>query len=395
MQIKFLKIVYVVGIILIITSCKQEGSLRATPTFLNESGWISKNRYYEKTVYFGTTRPDKYEGLSLDDVCKNQAIIKKFEQDCKRNILRYDTSNKKSSNTEIEYGFAKVKIPFVKDQGETSGMSISFLRNNLSWNNFASNLTDDDLLIVIHGFNTPFVEAVIRTAQIGHDTNFKGEVVLFSWPSDNNISYGIEKLRAAENFELFATFLQGIASVNQDKKINILAHSMGTFVLMNSLVALEKRINNDESILKNRMVASNGKIFNQIILAAPDIAQNDYREKFTKYNLSDLAERFTLYSSQNDYVLRTSRGFNFFGDEGTFQPRVGDSSVDFFTIKGMDTIDTRQEISSQVFGHSFYAEYRSLVTDMHLILNHGIGPDERLLQGVYDINLNKLWFIRD
>jgi hypothetical protein len=62
----------------------------------------------------------------------------------------------------------------------------------------------------------------------------------------------------------------------------------------------------------------------------------------------------------------------------------------------MDTVDTRQEISAQFFGHSFYANYRGLVTDIYLLLKYGAEPDDRMLQRVIDNKNEKpLWFIRD
>ena len=391
MKIKFINSIVIVIVVLTFTSCKTL-NFRAK---LNQSGWISKNNFYEKTVHFATTRHDKYKGLKLETICNGQQVLNKSVIDCNKNKYRYRTSNLKKSRETVEYGVAKVKIPLVKEQGVTSGMNISYLRNNLKWEKFIANLSDDDLLVFIHGFNTPFVDAIIRAAQIGHDTNFKGEVVLFSWPSDNNIEYAREKMRAEENYKPLATFLQDLVQANQSKKINILAHSMGTYILMDALVILDKQIKSYDKPFTTTRGALDKKIFNQIILAAPDIAQSDFRSKFKNHEFSNLANRFTLYSSNKDYVLKGSRAFNYFGVEGSGEIRLGSSSEKFFVIDDMDTIDARQEISSQIFGHSFYAEYRSMVTDMHLLLNHDAGPDERMLQKVSDSEDNELWFIRD
>lgn len=348
---------------------------------LNDDGWIAKESYYEKNVHYGTTRVDRCEG------------VRNTDSSCIADLTRLNTGNKYTRKS-ILYGSATVKIPYSKKVGGTSGMSLVALEHDISLESFLGKLSEDDLLVFIHGFNTSFTSAAIRTAQIAHDTNFKGEAVFFSWPSaENPLTYASDKKRAKENFEVLADFLITLAS-NTDQKIHIVGHSMGTYLLVNSLAVIDKKIEKNPSLLERRRVNSSGKLFGQIILAAPDISKDDYSHRFSEYNISKLANKITLYSSENDYVLSTSRLMNFFVN-GVSQVRLGDSSKDFFVVEGMDTIDTRQEISSQFFGHSFYASYRSLVSDMYILLRHGSDPDDRMLQKVIDRKGNILWFIRD
>jgi pimeloyl-ACP methyl ester carboxylesterase len=357
---------------------------------LSGDGWIDKDSFYQKTVYFGTTRTDKCQKY-LGHVEDPDYLIEYTE--CAKDPLRLNTGNSESGKA-IKYGKAKVKIPYIKKVGGTSGMSLNSLDFDIGWEQFISELTESDLLIFIHGFNTSFSNAAIRCAQLAHDTNFNGEAIFYSWPSNENpATYSKDKDRARENFIFFANFLQSIAS-NTDKKVHIVAHSMGTYILMNSLAILDDRISKDERILSTRRSRNNGKIFAQIILAAPDIAKDDYFQRFSEHSFKDIADNITLYSAANDHVLDSSQIVNYF-IEGTAQARLGDSSDEFFVINGMDTVDTRQEISHQFFGHSFYANYRSLVSDMHLSLRYGAPPNSRMLQEVIDKNGNHLWFIRD
>ncbi|WP_345977558.1 alpha/beta hydrolase [Sulfurimonas sp. HSL3-7] len=362
----------------------------AQTTELDGDGWIAKDSFYEKTVHFGTTRPDKcqkYLGHA-----EGQGRLADYTE-CAKDPLRLNTGNSESAQV-IKYGRAKVKIPYIKKVGGTSGMSLSSLDYDIGWEKFISELTERDLLIFIHGFNTSFSNAAIRCAQLAHDTNFNGEAIFYSWPSkENPATYSKDKDRARENFVFFANFLQDIAG-KTDKKIHIVAHSMGTYILMNSLAILDDRMSKDDHILSFRRSRNNGKIFAQIILAAPDIAKDDYYQSFSKHNFQNMAENITLYSAANDHVLDSSQIVNYF-IEGTAQARLGDSSKEFFVIDGMDTVDTRQEISHQFFGHSFYANYRSLVSDMHLSLRYGAPPNSRMLQEVIDKKGNHLWFIRD
>lgn len=362
----------------------------ANDPVLTADGRLQKDGYYEKVVYYGTSRVDS---------CKKQfaqvplATLRLDYQLCLKSPFRLDTGNNEGEKV-ISYGQVKVKIPYLKEVGGTSGMTISALNHDIGWDKFISNLSNKDLVVFVHGFNTSFSNAAIRCAQLAHDTNFKGEAVFFSWPSDENpLTYATDKKRATENFMLLADFLQNL-SLKTNKKIHIVAHSMGTYILMNSLTILNDRMIRDSNLLEARKNQNGGKVFSQIILAAPDIAKEEYRENFSKSHFAKMAENITLYSAVNDKVLGVSRAFNSV-IEGTAEARLGDSSKEFFVIKGMDTVDTRQEIKPQFFGHSFYAEYRSLVTDIHEILNSEKGPDDRLLQKVGDLKGNTLWFIRD
>lgn len=376
--------------------------IKSQPEFkiptLDGDGWISEKGYYEKLIYFGTTRVDEYEGLKREEICKDQKstqhsgnyVSSIAKDDCRKNLLRLNTGNIKGEDV-ITYGTAIVKIPYEKDVGGTAGMSLSQLNYDIGWDEFKHGISYGDIVIFIHGFNTSFSNAAIRGAQLAHDTNFDGEVVLYSWPSNENpLTYHRDKDRARENFNLFSDFLMKIVHNNTNNRIHIVAHSMGTYILMNSLAIIQKEI-----IEVQNDAADYPYLFDQIILAAPDIEKDDYHRKFSEYKFSNVANRITLYSSENDHVLDMSQILNLFGDENTATARLGDSSKSFFVIEGMDTIDARQEISSQFFGHSFYANYRSIVSDMHIILNYGTPPDNRMLQKVIDNEQHTLWFIRD
>ncbi|GAA6150855.1 alpha/beta hydrolase [Pseudoteredinibacter isoporae] len=343
---------------------------------LNKEGLIDKDSSYIKLVHYGTSRTDN---------CKNTS--------CNDDPSRLNSGNS-NSESHITYGIVKVRIPYSKKIGGTSGMSPLSIQHNIPWNDFISKLTNDDLLIFIHGFNTSFTNGAKRSAQLAHDTNFKGKVVFYSWPSSENpVSYSTDKKRAQENFGMLADFLQNI-SEKTNKNIHIIAHSMGTYLLMNSLSIIKNRINQNDILLSKRRKENNGKIFSQIILAAPDINKDDYYKNFFAHEISNIADKFTLYSHKNDNVLKASRIVNYFV-EGSNQTRLGDSSANFFVIEGMDTVDTREEIPHQFFGHSFYANYRALISDIYLLLNYGTAPDNRMLQKVTDNSGKSLWFIRD
>lgn len=375
-------------VIAFLAGCQSLTDTSSAP--LDNRGWITEGSFYEKTVYYGTTRADKCVKL-----IKSPRIDKssKAYENCLKDTTRLNTGNHHTV-AEIHFGSVKVKIPYVKRVGGTDGMSLTELRHDVGWNKFKSMISDDDLFVFVHGFNTNFDSAAIRCAQLAHDTNFKGKAIFFSWPSrEHPATYGTDQKRANENIDMLADFLQNVAA-STDKKIHVVAHSMGTYILTKSLAKLDERILKDNEILSSRRRQKNGKVFSQIILAAPDIGQDDYYKQFSTSQFSRLVDNITLYASVNDHVLDVSSFVNIYLN-GSFQPRLGDSSSGFFVVDGMDTIDARLEIKPQIVGHSYYANYRSFVSDMYLLFKYGTEPEERMLQKVVDKNGKVLWFMRN
>jgi pimeloyl-ACP methyl ester carboxylesterase len=346
---------------------------------LGPSGWLPDGGYYEKTVHYGTTRPDMLgAGVSGTSLAAH--------------MTRLDSGNARSEPS-VAYGRVKVMIPFDKTVGGTEGMSVSALDHGIGWEEFGGGLKTDDLVVFIHGYATSFTDAAIRAAQMAHDTHFQGEAVLFSWPSGGHVTeYFADQARATESVVPLAEFLAMLAN-NTTKRIHVVAHSLGTYILTKSLAWLDQHptvASIDLSAVKARR---QGRLFGQIILAAPDVDTENYLATFADVDVSALAERVTLYSSHNDMVLKMSRFANPTA-AGPSLARLGDSAAAFVVAKGMDTVDARREISPQFFGHSFYAEYPALVSDIHEVLTQGLAPDDRMLQKVTDARGQSLWFVR-
>ena len=104
----------------------------------------------------------------------------------------------------IRYGFCDVSIPLGHEVGEIERprwWRLEFKENPdkhvvvhkvavLEKNNFFSLLSDrvgistkKKSFLFVHGYNTSFVEAAKRTAQIAYDLSFDGAPVFYSWPS--------------------------------------------------------------------------------------------------------------------------------------------------------------------------------------------------------------------
>ena len=83
-----------------------------------------------------------------------------------------------------------------------------------------------------------------------------------------------------------------------------------------------------------------------------------------------LARRVTLYASTRDLALLASKKKN-----GTY-PRAGDCGKKVVVTAGLDTIDA-SAVDTNFIGHFYYAENRSVLSDIFNLFDGGRDPDQR------------------
>lgn len=128
---------------------------------------------------------------------------------------------------------------------------------------------DGEVNIFVHGFNTKYEEAVFRFAQIASDAGAQGAVVLFSWPSRGRIiDYLTDRESATYSRDRLELMLHQVAKQPGVKRINVLAHSMGAFLTMETL--RQAKFKGDGEF--------GGKL-NAVVLAAPDIDLDVFRSQ--------------------------------------------------------------------------------------------------------------------
>lgn len=213
-----------------------------------------------------------------------------------------------------------------------------------------------NLLVFIHGYNVSFEDAAKRTAQMQFDLKFPGASIFYSWPSQANwYGYKSDKERIEMSVGQIRNFLEDLAKRSGADTINLVAHSMGNVGLT--------------AALKDIQTPDGNPIFNQVVLAAPDIDAETFKKDIARHIVTK-AKRMTLYTSKTDLALIASRYFN----NGS---RLGDSGLEVVTYPGIDTIDATT-IDSSLLGHSYYGSNITVLTDVgHLLRN------EPLAQRVY------------
>jgi esterase/lipase superfamily enzyme len=178
-------------------------------------------------------------------------------------------------------------------------------------------LTNRDVLIFVHGFNTSFSDAALRTAQLAFDLNFDGIPAFYSWPSEGRLkSY----LADQENVEWcvghLTDFLAAVAAQPSVNKVHLIAHSMGSRAVARALTQ------------PSLVSSSRRPRFRELVFAAPDIDADLFRQ-FAPHFKSG-AERVTIYASSEDSALKAAERLNHHERAGQTVPHV-------VTIDGIDT----------------------------------------------------------
>ncbi len=150
-----------------------------------------------------------------------------------------------------------------------------------------------DVLIYVHGFNTSYDDARFRLAQIVTDGRFGGVPVLFTWPASSNLlDYEAAKESAAASRDALAKLLQELSVTPGVGRIQIVAHSMGTWLAMEAL--RETAIAGSPDL--------NGRLGN-VMLAAPDIDLSVFRAQIGRLD----AAHISVLISSKDRALSISR----------------------------------------------------------------------------------------
>ena len=241
----------------------------------------------------------------------------------------------------------------------------------------------EDVLVFIHGYRVTHRESVCRTAQLAQDMPFNGVTVCFSWPSQGELlKYNKDGGNAAIGPWSLAAFLAELRdTLDDDSRINVLAHSMGNRVLLSALQILRGNIPPNDAhfgihIVNPRPMFPRFGSWQQrtlpplehIVFAAPDVARDKFRE--TMSEVRPLARHATLYSSAFDFALWSSSVANL------GKQRAGDARQ-LVLIPGLTTIDASGASDADALGHSYYGTSHDVLTDLFYLLKFGQPPDER------------------
>jgi esterase/lipase superfamily enzyme len=202
----------------------------------------------------------------------------------------------------------------------------------------------ESVLVFTHGYNTSYQEAVYRFAQIVHDSGYRGTAVLFAWPSRATTAlYLADRDSSTYSRDYFEATLRDIAGVRGVKEINILAHSMGNWLTIETL---------RQAKLKGRP-DFNGKL-GDVILASPDIDNDVFRTQLDV--IGRLKRPITVLVSGDDEALQASAALAG-GQQRAGQVTAKDLQVSDMAKKyGLRVIDLSGVDAGAAGNHSKFAQ---------------------------------------
>jgi esterase/lipase superfamily enzyme len=182
-------------------------------------------------------------------------------------------------------------------------------------------LNNSDVVIYIHGFNVSWAEAVGAAASLQlmlNRHNTPGDknilVILFSWPSDGKalpyVSYKSDRTDASGSGKAFGRGLLKLRDYLEELKtgskktdsplcnqdIHLLCHSMGNYVLQNTLERMRSFANG----------TSLPRLFEHVFMCAPDVSDDVLEPEKAMGDLHQITRNVTVYHNKGDLAMSIS-----------------------------------------------------------------------------------------
>jgi esterase/lipase superfamily enzyme len=293
--------------------------------------------------------------------------------------------NKPDAHGNIHYGICNAGIeppserdPIKVDKGFASDLQPYATANEL----FSALKTTPDpgVLMFIHGYQNSFKEACGTAAQVAYDTGFRGNVVIFSWPSKEKVGgYRDDEGTIAKSTSHVTEFLKAVSS-SVDARVNVLAHSMGNRALL-AAVAAVGNLPTVRSHLGN------------LVFVAADVDSVDFK---TQVSPGLPSKRATLYASSHDMALWASKVV--YHDK---KKRAGDADPEIDIMPHLDSVDASL-VDTALVGwrnddlprHSYYRTSWTVISDLEMLISYNMPPDLRGLEAKQTKAKEQYWILK-
>jgi esterase/lipase superfamily enzyme len=191
----------------------------------------------------------------------------------------------------------------------------------------ANRLGEETTSLFTHGYNTNFAEGLYRHAQLQHDYDSHAATVHFSWPSAaSGQGYVYDNDSALYSRGALETTFDAMAR-SDASKINVISHSMGAFLTMDTLAGMA-RVGHDTFFQK----------LNAILLISPDIDIDVFRAQ-ARPVLERGAPIFVVVSSRDRALLVSAviRGGHTRVGSAATAGTLGDLDVTVIDVTGVES----------------------------------------------------------
>ncbi|MDK3017843.1 alpha/beta hydrolase [Pseudodonghicola flavimaris] len=154
-----------------------------------------------------------------------------------------------------------------------------------------------EIVLYIHGYNNSFFDGVFRTAQMGYDFNLPAVTVHYAWPSATHpLGYTYDRDSVLFSRDGLEQLLYDLKAANP-RRILLVAHSLGTMLLMETLRQIE--------------IARPGwskATLGGVVLISPDLDIEVFRMQAQRFRA--LPQPFAIFTSNRDKALALSARIN-------------------------------------------------------------------------------------
>lgn len=160
---------------------------------------------------------------------------------------------------------------------------------------FAGAALGKDVLLYVHGYRETFETASVSAMELSRGIGFRGATGLFTWPSGGaTLDYAYDRESALWSRDALEDLLLGLARSPSGGRVHVVAHSMGSFLTLETLRLL--RAAGGDSVMAK---------IGSVTLASPDVDIDQFVRAIER--LGPDAAKITVISSVNDRALELSR----------------------------------------------------------------------------------------
>lgn len=241
------------------------------------------------------------------------------------------------------------------------------------------------LIIYIHGYNNRFDQAYMAASTFLAHVDSSVPVIFYSWPANGKtLKYVDDETNNTWSMTHFrAMLLELLNDSDAPQNVDIIAHSMGNRLLMDSLEYLQQSQAHAASVSGSGGTCILGSgdpatdasraschHIGQVISFEPDVDSATYFEGSERIAgtipSSSVAQGLTLYGSMADYALELSRELH-------GHCRAGQLFCDFSMpiAPNVNVIDASL-FRCDFFGHSYWDVSRTVESDLTTLIEKGV-----------------------
>jgi len=213
-----------------------------------------------------------------------------------------------------------------------------------------SNQDNGNLVLYVHGYNIDFEKSCRRSGIFQKSLGLQDRLLLFSWPADGNmLKYTWDEADLVWSVPHIAHFLEKLVSKTGNRRVDVVAHSLGARGVMQALVRLAYR-------------ERGSVMLNELVLIAPDIDTDSFRQELPL--LQSVSKRISIYVSDNDKALRLSQEVHGY-------QRLGQAGENLRVFDGVETIDISDINPRRISGHLYHLFSPEVIADLTELLHTG------------------------